>query len=262
MSSSIDSHRIRQAILETVDEQSRGGNIQTASVLGYSLDKLGMTRNKQNEQALLTIWHDLFRTGYLAWGIDFANPNPPHCHVTEQGRGTLRNLTRDPANPDGYLNHLSQIAKVNLIAQSYLDEALKTYNSDCYRAAAVMIGTAAESMVLELRDALIQRREPNGIKPSKELTDWRVKRVIDAITKELTARKSQMQRPLAETFEQYWPAFTGQIRNSRNDAGHPTSIDSITHETVQASLLIFPELAKLVQDLKTWVSNDYQVKDS
>lgn len=261
MSSSIDSHRIRQAILETVSDQSRSGNIQTASVLGYSLDKLGMTRNKQNEQALLTIWHDLFRTGYLAWGIDFSNPNPPHCHVTEQGRGVLRNLTRDPANPDGYLNHLSQNAKVNPIAQSYLDEALRTYNSDCYKAAAVMVGTAAESMVLELKDALIERMELNQNKSIKELTDWRVKKVIDAIYQELTTHKSQMPRSLAETFEQYWPAFTGQIRNLRNDAGHPTNIESVTHENVQASLLIFPELAKLVYDLKTWVSNDYDVSN-
>lgn len=62
---------------------------------------------------------------------------------------------------------------------------------------------------------------------------------------------------LAESFEQYWPAFTGQIRNVRNDAGHPKSIEPVTYETVQASLLIFPELARLIQNLITWISSEY-----
>jgi hypothetical protein len=54
-----------------------------------------------------------------------------------------------------------------------------------------------------------------------------------------------------------WPAFTQQIRTARNEAGHPTSVDPITPETVHALLLIFPELAKLGSELKSWVSQHY-----
>ena len=257
MSAGIDGHRIRQVILETVERQSHSGNLQTASVLHHTLDTLGLPRNTQTEQALLTIWHDLFRTGYLAWGLNLSNPNPPHCHVTEQGRRALQNLTRDPANPDGYLAHLSQVATLNAIAQSYLDEALRTYNSDCYKAAAVMIGAAVESMTLELRDALIHQMGQLQFNPPKDLTHWQIKRILDAISKELATHRNQMPYELAEAVEQYWPAFTGQIRKARNDAGHPTSIEPVTHETVQASLLIFPELSKLMLDLKAWISNSY-----
>jgi len=219
------------------------------------LDTLGLQRNIQIEQAMLTIWHDLFRTGYLAWGLNFSNPNPPFCHVTEQGRTVLSNLTRDPANPAGYLAHLAGIASLNPIAQSYLDEALKTYNTDSYKAAAVMIGAAAESMTLELRDALLQQIKHLNLRPSSGLKGWRLKRILDAISKELNSRRNQMSVEMAESVEQYWPAFTGQIRKVRNDAGHPTSIEPVTHETVQASLLIFPELATLIKNLITWVSS-------
>ncbi|MFC2003450.1 hypothetical protein ACFLV4_05860 [Chloroflexota bacterium] len=257
MPDNIDMHRIRQVILETVERQSPGGNLQTASVLHAALDTLGWQRNIQIEQAMLTIWHDLFRTGYLAWGLNFTNANPPHCHVTEQGRRTLQNLTRDPANPAGYLAHLMAVTTLNPIAQSYLDEALKTYNTDSYKAAAVMIGAAAESMTLELRDALLQRIEHFNLIPSRDLKDWRLKRILDAISKELNSHRNQMSVEMAESVEQYWPAFTGQIRKVRNDAGHPTSIQPVTHETVQASLLIFPELATLIKNLMTWVSSDY-----
>ena len=257
MPDNMDMHRIRQVILETVERQSPGSNLQTANILHTALDTLGLQRNIQIEQTMLSIWHDLFRTGYLAWGLNFSNPGPPHCHVTEQGRRTLRNLTRDPANPAGYLAHLTAVTTLNPIAQSYLDEALKTYNMDSYKSAAVMIGAAAESMILELRDTLLQRIEHLSLRPSRDLKDWQLKRILDAITRELNSHKNQLSFEMVESVEQYWPAFTGQIRRVRNDAGHPTSIEPVTHETVQASLLIFPELATLISNLITWVSSDY-----
>ncbi len=41
----------------------------------------------------------------------------------------------------------------------------------------------------------------------------------------------------------------------RNEAGHPSSIDPVTPDTVHASLLVFPELARLAKGLTDWVSN-------
>ncbi len=257
MPKNIDGHRIRQVMLETVDRQSGGSNLQTGSVLQQTLDMLGLPSSLQTEQAILTIWHDLFRTGYLAWGHNISNPNPPFCHVTEQGRRTLQHLSRDPANPEGYLAHVSQIGVLNEVAESYLKEALKTYNSDCFKATAVMIGAAAESLILEVRHTLIQRMEHTGQLPPRDLKDWRLKKVLDGLKRELNNQSHNMDRDLAEAVQQYWPAFTGQIRHARNEAGHPTNIEPVTHETVHASLLIFPELLSLVCRLKEWVENNY-----
>lgn len=81
--------------------------------------------------------------------------------------------------------------------------------------------------------------------------------MIDSLKRELELQKGNMPVPLYEAFEAYWPAFTQQIRTARNEAGHPTSVDPITPETVHASLLIFPELAKLGSELKSWVSQHY-----
>jgi hypothetical protein len=90
-----------------------------------------------------------------------------------------------------------------------------------------------------------------------ELKDWRIKRVLDALEREFAARKSQMPRKLLDMFESFWSAFTQQIRLARNDVGHPKNIDGVTPETVHASLLIFPELAKLCSDLRSWISKSY-----
>jgi hypothetical protein len=67
-----------------------------------------------------------------------------------------------------------------------------------------------------------------------------------------------MSRALSEAFQSYWPAFTQQIRVTRNAAGHPNSIEPVEEATVQASLLIFPELAKLATQLRSWIDTDYR----
>jgi len=259
MADNITGQKMRKVLLEVVDEYSRigPGYFQSGSILREASQRLGIQRNLESEQALLTLFYDLFRSGHLAWGYNLSNIEPPFCHLTEQGRQTLSHLSRDPANPDGYLAHLSKECSLNPVAESYLEEGLSTYNSNCFKATAVMVGAAAESIVLELRDDLVQRMTSLGKTPSRNLQDWRVKRVLDALRRELELQKSNMPHKLAEAFESYWPAFTQQIRTARNDAGHPTDIDPVTPETVHASLLIFPELAKLASNLKSWVLQYY-----
>ena len=257
MSEIIDGHKIRQTILEIVQRDSNNGSLQTTSVLHETLDKMGLQRSSEIEQALLTVWHDLFRTGYLAWGLNLSNPNPPFCHVTEQGRRTLRNLSRDPANPEGYLAHVSKIGEINEIAKSYLEEALKTYNVDCYKSTAVMIGAASESLILEIRDNITQRLRQMEKPIHADLEDWRLKKVLERLENELLSRKGNMNQHLVEQIQQNWPAFIGQIRRARNEAGHPASIEPVTHETVYASLLIFPELLSLTQKLKDWITGTF-----
>jgi len=249
---------IRRVLLEVIAEYSRkDSSFQSGVVLNEAQQRLRIPRDVNLEQALLTLWHDLFRTGYLAWGYNLANPSPPFCHLTDQGRRTLQHLSRDPANPDGYLHHLNQSARLNPISKSYLQEALVTFNVDCYKAAAVMMGASAESLVLELRDVLVAKIASLSRSPARDLEDWRVKKVLDALKKEIDSQRTNIPTQLWEAYQGFWPAFTQQIRAARNDAGHPTNIDPVTQETVHASMLIFPELAKLANDLRDWIAANY-----
>jgi len=256
-----DGQEIRRVLLEVIEEYSRGshGSLQASGILQKSSNLLGISSqsNIRDQQALLTLFQDLFRSGHLSWGLNLCNPVSPFCHVTEQGRETLRHLSRDPANPDGYLEYISGMCEINLVSKSYICEAISTYNSGCYKATAVMVGAAAEGCVLELRDTLVTRIESLGKTPSQNLKDWRIKTVLDALRPEIESKKNLMDNKLKEAFEGNWPAFTQQIRKARNDAGHPTSIDPVTQEAVHASLLIFPELAKLASDLRDWIKASY-----
>ena len=217
----MDGNQIRKVLLEVVDELSKRPNthLQSTWILQESESKLALGRQIEHQRALLTYFHDLFRLGHLAWGSDLLNTDPPFCHVTEQGRRTLANISRDPANPDGYLQYLLAKHSLSQITRSYVIEALATYNSGCFKASAVMIGVAAESIVLEVRDILKARLDSLERSKPKELMDWRVKTVLDAIEKLLNPKMKDMPKGLYERFESYWShRRIGDILNFRCNA--------------------------------------------
>lgn len=244
----------REALLAELNTKPQyGGDPNLQSVLNAAAKRLGIASNPALEKALLTQWGELFRAGLVAWGRDLNSPGPPNFHATAAGQDALANLARDPSNPAGYLRHLSSMATVNPVAQSYLGEALNCYVGGSFKAAAVLTGAAAESIILHLRDTTVQKLESLPRTPPKKMTDWQVKTVSDALHVFLSGQKGNFDRSLREEFESYWMAFTQQIRAARNEVGHPTSIDPVTYDAVHASLLIFPELAKLANSLERWV---------
>ena len=248
---------IRAVVLEIVDDLVRKhDNLQTGSVLQEASRRLPR-HDHAAERALLTVFYDLFRTGYLSWGHDLANPNPPFCHVTALGRQALALRSRDPANPDGYIAHLRDRVPLGPVTESYITEALNTFNAACFKATAVMVGAAAESLVLDVRGSLVARLQALGQTIPADLTDWRIKRVLVSLETMITAKRTAIPGPLFERFEANWPAFTHQIRTARNEAGHPVSVEPVTAEEVHASLLIFPELATLANHVQAWIRTNY-----
>jgi hypothetical protein len=128
---------IREVLLQEIQAQQPKSQIDAPlsqnSVLNAATRRLG----RGNDEAMLTQWGELFRTGLLAWGLNLSNPNPPFFHLTDTGRRALAHLTRDPSNPDGYLRHLASMTTVNDVAMSYLREGLDCYVAGLYKAAAV-----------------------------------------------------------------------------------------------------------------------------
>lgn len=232
---------IRGTLLTVISEKApRGatdGSLQSSSVLSETARRIGAVHNIELEQALLSQLHDLFRTGYLAWGFNISNPNPPFFHVTTAGRRLLEKLTRDPGNPVGYRAHLYAIATVNDVARSYLEEGVDCYVNGLYKASAVMVGAAAESLLLELRDSLTTKLDTLASKLPKDIDDWRVKRVLDALHGFFSSHKSRLPMELKETSSK----LTGQLFLSRYER-YATKLDILrtlilSHQT--PSMLLY-----------------------
>ena len=90
------SYNIRELILSEVKTQTPTSQmqqtLQRGSVLNAVRKKLPMS---VGDQAILTEWSDLFRTGLLAWGLNLMNVNPPHFHVTERGHQAITYIARE-----------------------------------------------------------------------------------------------------------------------------------------------------------------------
>ena len=260
----ISGEKIRKTMLEVIDEYSKQdpAYFQSGAILREVAERLDIGHFNGNiletQQTILTFWNDLFRTGHLAWGYDLSNINPPFCHITEKGRKALEHFSRDPVNPDGYLAYLKKSANIEKITLSYLEEALKTYNSNCFRASAVMIGVASESIVLKLRNVLVEKMQKLGKSIPKDLKDWKIKPIIDCIKKQIENCKSSIPKDTYNKFDNYWTPMVSQIRFIRNDAGHPKDINIIKEEDVHASLLIFPELVKMSNEIENWIKKSYK----
>ena len=258
IANNIDNGQIRSVILDVIEGVvNQYTHIQSATIIQRAASRIGSSGGLEGERALLTSFYDLFRTGYLSWGADLANPAPPHCHVTSLGIRALTHRSRDPANPDGYLSHLRSQCVVNPVTDSYIAEALNTFNAACFKATAVMVGAASESVVLGIRDTLVTRLQTLDQTVPSGLGDWRIKRVLSTVEATLRTKKTTMPSSLFERLEANWPAFTHQIRTSRNDAGHPVSVEPVTAEEVHASLLIFPQLGMLATQLSNWIGSEY-----
>jgi hypothetical protein len=255
----MDGAKIRQTMLEILakSDAERGGLLYSSTVIKETAIRLGVRGKTDMERAVLAYWHNLVCNGQVAWGSDLMNSDPPFCHLTERGRNTLKNLSRDPLNPEGYMQHLRSTATLDDIAGAYIEEALQTYAASCYRATAVMAGAAAEKLILGVRDALADRMAALKKPIPKKLQGWKIKEVFDALADAILGSHTKPPTPLRESFEAYWPAFVQQIRAARNEAGHPSSIAPVTPESVHATLLIFPELAKLAHQLGAWVRDHY-----
>jgi hypothetical protein len=249
---------VRQVLLEEVQrarpKSPTDGSLQQNTVLRRVGERLSVVNDLELEQIVLAEWYGLFRTGYLSWGHNLNNCNPPFFHVTAHGAKALQALSRDPGNPAGYIGHLRSMASLNPVAMSYLVEGLDCYVGGHYKAAAVMLGASSESVILDLRDHLAQRLPEIGQTIPQKLLDWRVKSLLDELQSFIETRKNTLPRETREEFSAYWAAFAQQVRSVRNDAGHPTSVDPVSPDAVHASFLVFAPLAKLATQLHEWIA--------
>jgi len=254
----LDRYEIRQIILEEItqltQQDSFDVSLQQSTIL-MALDERLNIRDLADQRILLSEWYALFNTGYLSWGHNLNNPNPPFFHVNAHGQNALIQLSRDPANPEGYLAYLESLASLNPIAISYIKEGLSCYVAGQFKASAVMLGGSNESLIIELRKTIIDRLEALGKPIPAKLKEDRIKVVIDAIYAFFESMKGELPYSLREEFLANWPALTQQIRSVRNDAGHPTSIEPVSPETAHASFLLFTQIAKLITQLTNWVDS-------
>lgn len=248
----MDYNNARKLVLEIIQSlKHNGGSLQSGTVL-HAITERQKNYFQGNEQELyLTVIHDLFRQGFLAPGINLSNPSLPFFHVTSIGSESLKQIDRDPCNPAGYLAYLN--IPTNEIVREYVTEAVDAFNAGLFKSSAVMVGAAAECIVFDLKDVILNNIIEMTPSQKRDLSDWKAKTVLTGIQNILNSKKSQMEQRLTDEYESNMPAFTYQIRRLKNDVGHPVNIQFFTYADTHAALLIFPALYKLSKNLENFI---------
>jgi hypothetical protein len=253
-----DYARIRRVTLEQIKNYAGSSNAQVEVILRAVAQEVGGIGHTPTEQVMMDVLNELFLNGTLAPGYNLSNSRLPFFHLTERGQKLFSHLSRDPGDQNGYLGYLHSVGLSDPIALSYIEEAANAYHHSCYKSAAVMTGCSAERLVGMIRDEICDGLERQKQPVPSKLSDWRFKTMRDAITAELEKNKKSMTPAKLQEQFQLWEPYTEQLRLYRNDAGHPVSIAPITPETAHANLLIFTELAILVDALLAWIKAFYK----
>ena len=249
----------RALLLKAVGKSAEKGTPSVKSICDYFAESKGDGFDKTDPKKAMPVVdavYDLFRTGLLAWGATWDDVGPPYCHLTERGERALANFSRDPANPDGYMSYLADIGKLGPVVESYVREALATFGGGHHKAAAVMIGCAAEAIILRLREVVKSYIKRAGKSPRGKLDERGIRTVTRALKAQFdedrTAMVSDKKGELATAVEDRWPALAARLRDTRNAAGHPASLEKLKEADVHASLHLFHDLFRLTQDLTRW----------
>jgi hypothetical protein len=256
---------VRQIVLDTIKEQSKNGeDVFRADEMMKEISK--KVNDGTRRADILTHWNDLLRAGFIAlWNLDdtvnrrFQGAGV--YFVTKSGEKSLEHVSRDPINQNGYMAYLDQDVTLDPVTRGYVEEALGTYRACCYKATAVMIGAAVENLALNLRDELVARLKAHGGTVTKKMESWKVKTFLEAVAEKIISdlridekrTKDDAKRQLLEDAEARLFPVAVEFRKTRNDAGHPASLDPVHPADVHSNLLLFPTTAKLFSKLTEWV---------
>ncbi|MGD0908564.1 MAG: DUF4145 domain-containing protein [Candidatus Acidiferrales bacterium] len=147
-----------------------------------------------------------------------------------------------------------EIPTLDVVISLYLVESLKCFRNGTFVASAVMVGVAAEQMMLVLRKAVYDALDsPEKKKRFDNDAQWQVKRIYDTVWKKLDSVRERMPERLRESVGVELAGVFELVRRTRNQAGHPTG-GSIQREEAEALLLLFPTYARTVYAVIGWLA--------
>lgn len=213
--------------------------------------------NPLTNKITAVIW-ELIMEGVYTPGTGMQQPNLPFLRATEYGLTCFEAGELTAHDHNGYLTKL-RIAcpSIDDVTLLYIDEALDTFRAGRLLASVVMIGVAAENMLLRLtsdvHSALDSPQKQTKFETGTK--DKRAKRLHDEILSRLRSPATPLPEELEAVLTQHVDGIYDLIRRTRNDVGHPTGRRMGRSET-HALLLLFPTYCKTVHDLMAWLGKN------
>jgi hypothetical protein len=165
----------------------------------------------------------LVTQGVITPGMDSSNLTLPFFRITDYGKDVLETERFGPHDPTGYLLGVKNSAKtvVGEVAITYIEEALRCFDTGCQLAAILILGVAAESVFLQLckviRSSLKSAADQKTL-DNKQTIKNKHRWIVDKyLALPSTIRREQLPESLDLTLTSLYEL----IRRQRNELGHP-----------------------------------------
>jgi len=204
--------------------------------------------SRADREVFLEVFWGLFREGVITLGLDDANREFPFFRVSGFGRRLLK-------GGDAYFFHdvssyekaiRSQVPTVDPVTLVYLKEAMQAFRSSCILSATVMLGVATEHTLLLLIETIENnpQHSPTYASVGKERTILqklnKFKSILDQNAKALPAH-------VKEDLDTRFVGILSNIRNFRNQSGHPTGVIIDREQAYVLLQLFIPYCRKMYQ---------------
>lgn len=211
---------------------------------------------EQEKNLVREIVWSLIVQGILIPGLNDSNQGWPFLSLTEYGRRCVQEDRILPHDPDGYLRDFHRdVPNADSTVVAYLTESLQCYVHGLNRAAAIMLGGASEQTVLLMiesySDSITDPQAKQRFEASIQKTQS-VFRKFELFERQFANVKQRMPRELTDNVDSLLKGVFDLIRNTRNDAGHPAIGASISRDSVNSHLRLFPPYYKRIRDLTVW----------
>jgi len=213
---------------------------------------------KEDSDTMKAILWQLIVQGVLVPGVPGDEQSGwPSFFITEHGKDYLKAEGNAPYDPEGYLMSIKNDSpNVDDVVLLYLTEGLQCFLRSNYMASVVMVGVAAEKVILNLVDtfAAAIKDHSKAIAFRRNTQNTMIKTQFEELTKQLYPLKNQLPKELSKDLETYLDGIFNVIRNYRNDAGHPTGKE-IPREVAYDILQLFRHFSKNVHGLIQYLTN-------
>jgi hypothetical protein len=186
-------------------------------------------------------------------GLHSSGANLPFFSITDYGNKVLAAERAIPHDPDGYLAEIRGSGKncVDTVAIGYIEEALRCFTRSCYTASVLLLGVAAEAVVLRVCELIVASTKNQAVRKGFESLPDIVKQKHRWLIQRYESLPAKVRREqLPDGLDVKLTSAYDLIRRQRNDLGHPQQIPLDVDR--QHAFVFFQCFLTMVRDLEAF----------
>ena len=212
---------------------------------------------KSNQKILFEIIGDLKDKNILVQGNIGSKYDSYHLWLTDHGMKCLNEDTDYIYDPQGFIEKLEkEVPDIDPVAELYFIECVMALRENLILSATVCLGACSEKIILNLIDSYINSTYGGQVK-EKIQKSRAINTKFNEFYKNVSSNKKayKTEFPEIEDYLEKILVIFKNIKENRNDAGHPTG-KSFDRDELECFIRLFSKYASMVEKLnKFYIEN-------